>query len=249
MTPAPDDFPPPIYLDRVTKDFVLDWRGRRRRAVEAVSLAIPRGSIGALVGPNGSGKTTLLKICAGLTRPCSGTCRIAGRAPTEAAANGCMGYVADEADFPDYLSAQGLLERWARIGGVVRAESAEAAGRALETVGLAAHAPRRIREFSRGMRQKLALAAALLGDPPVLLLDEPASALDPRALRWLEDFVAAQRAAGRTILLSSHFLPQVEEIADQCLVLADGRVVFAGPRAEVRARGGLNAVYLEAVGA
>lgn len=227
-----------IELRNVTKEFAPDWRGARPRALADVQFAAARGRVTALVGPNGSGKTTLLKICAGLTRPTAGTCSVEARG---------IGYVPDDPQFPGYFTARELLTRLACLFGVARERVAVEVEAALAAVSLGDEAGRRIGEFSRGMRQRLALAQALLGEPELLLLDEPAAALDPRALARFAMLIAAQRAAGRTVVFSSHFLPQVAEIADDFAMLSDGRVIFRGDRSDVAARGGLEAIYLEAV--
>ncbi len=227
-----------IELRGVTKEFVTDWRGRNRRALHDVTFAVPRGRITALVGPNGSGKTTLLKICAGLSPASAGTCAVAARG---------VGYVPDDPQFPGYFTARETLGRLARLFGIADERVGAEVAAALEVVALGEHAERRVGEYSRGMRQRLALAQALLGSPELLLLDEPAAALDPRALERFATLVATQRAAGRTVVLSSHFLPQVADLADDFVLLAAGRVIFRGCRAEVAARGGLEAIYLEGV--
>lgn len=227
-----------IELRGVTKEFVTDWRGQRRRALQDVSFAVARGRVTALVGPNGSGKTTLLKVCAGITSATTGACTVAVRG---------AGYVSDDPQFPGYFTAHELLARFARLFGVTNERVEEEVAAALEAVALSGDAWRRVGEFSRGMRQRLALAQALLGAPELLLLDEPAVALDPRALQRFAALIAAQRAAGRTVVLSSHFLPQVADIADDFVLLAEGRVIFRGDRADVAARGGLEGIYLGAV--
>lgn len=216
----------------VTKDYVTDWRGRRRRAVEGVDLVVRAGTVCALVGPNGSGKTTLLKIAAGLTAPSAGACMVRGR----------IGFAPDDLVLPVHLSAREALNRLALIVGCPVGSVDDAVAAA----GLGAEADRPMREFSKGWRQRAALAQAWLARPDVLLLDEPAAALDPRAARALAERLRAARAEGRTVVVSSHFLPQIEEVADQFLVLEGGRAVWSGTAEELRARGGLEAVYLEA---
>lgn len=227
-----------IELRGVTKEFFPHWRGAPARALADVHFAATRGRVTALVGPNGSGKTTLLKICAGLTRPTAGTRAVEARG---------VGYVPDDPQFPGYLTARELLTRLARLFGVAGERVEAEVEAALDAVSLGGEAGRRIAAFSRGMRQRLALAQALLGAPALLLLDEPAAALDPRALARFATLIAAQRVAGRTVVFSSHFLPQVADIADDFVMLAAGRVIFRGDRSDVAARGGLAAIYLEAV--
>lgn len=227
-----------MELRGVTKELVPDWRGPRRRALHDVSFNVLRGRVTVLVGPNGSGKTTLLKICAGLTPATAGTCAVAVRG---------IGYVPDDTPFPGYFTARETLERLARLFGLANGRATTEVDAALEAVALAGDAGRRVGEFSRGLRQRLALAQALLGAPELLLLDEPAAALDPRALQRFATLIAAQRAAGRTVVLSSHFLQQVADIADDIVMLAEGRAIFRGDRAEAASRGGLERIYLGAV--
>ena len=228
---------PAIAFRQVTKDYAVDWRGRLRRALDEVSFEVEPGSICALVGPNGSGKTTLLKIAAGVAAATAGTCWVAGR----------CGFAPDALDLPGYLTPREALVRIGLVTGASRDEAARAAEAALERAGLAAEADRRMAGFSKGLRQRVAVAQAWLGEPEVLLLDEPAAALDPCAAEALAEALQGERAAGRTVLFSSHFLPQVEEVADRFVVLEAGRVLWAGGRGEALAGGGLRARYREAV--
>jgi len=228
---------PAIAFRRVTKDYVTDWRGRARRALCEVDFEVGAGGICALVGPNGSGKTTLLKIAAGLTSCTAGSCRVGGR----------LGLAPDQLELPAYLTPREALTRIGRIDGLAAAPARAAAEQALARLGLADAMHRPLRELSKGLRQRVAVAQALLGEPEILLLDEPASALDPRAMEQLCGVLRSEREAGRTVLLSSHFLPQMEEVADQIVVLEEGRVLWCGRRDELAERGGLRAVYLEAV--
>jgi ABC-type multidrug transport system ATPase subunit len=237
---------PAVRLQNVAKDYALDWRGRRVRALDGVSFTVAPGRICGLVGANGSGKSTTLKLCAGLVRASSGTCEVAGLAPADAVERGHVAYLPEETLLPDFDGAADFLQRLARVGGMDAPNAESAAERVLTQTGLAALARRPLATFSKGQRQRLGLAQALLREPTVLLLDEPASGLDPRAQAELRALLVAQRTEGRTVLLSAHFLPQLSELCDEFVVLDRGRVIFNGDRASVAARGGLERIYLEA---
>lgn len=237
---APAGATPLISVRGLAKEYVRDWRGTRQVALDGVDLTVARGRICALVGPNGSGKTTLLKILAGFTEPTRGNCAIAAGA-------GRIGYVADDVLFPGQFTVRELLRRLGELYDLPQERLTAEIDAALRATGLESVADRRVGELSKGTRQRVGLAQALLGDPELLLLDEPAAALDPRALERLTAVLVAQRAAGRTVVLSSHFLPQIEAVADDFLLLERGRVLFQGDRAAVAARGGLEAVYLAEV--
>ncbi len=236
-----------LVFDAVTKDYATDWRGGRWRALEQLSFSVPRGTICALVGPNGSGKSTALKICAGLSVVTSGNCTVAGLEPEVAAAAGKLGYQAEDTVLPDFVTGRAMLERVGQIAGLSAPAAERSATELLERVGLTDAATRRVGTYSKGMRQRLGLALALLADPEVLLLDEPAAGLDPRAAVTLANIIDGERKRGRTVLLTSHFLPQVEELCDSFVVLERGRSLFVGSRAAVAARGGLQQLYLAEV--
>jgi ABC-2 type transport system ATP-binding protein len=236
---------PAIRAESLVKDFFTDWRGHRWRALDGVDFTVPVGSVCGLVGPNGSGKSTTLKILAGLTRPNAGRAEILGRLGAEAVRLGRVGYLPDSPALPVHLTGCAFLVHLARLSGLTPGAARDAAGRALEGTDLAGSALRRISEYSKGMRQRLGLAQAVLNDPDVVLLDEPVSGLDPRATEQFGRIVRDLGERRRTVLLTSHFLPQVEELCDQIILLERGRVLFSGEREEVRAAGGLHRLYLE----
>ncbi|WP_415907515.1 ABC transporter ATP-binding protein [Oleiharenicola sp. Vm1] len=238
---------PAVWLERLVKDYASDWRGGRVRALDGVTLAVARGSVCALVGANGSGKSTALKLCAGLVRPTAGGCRVAGLTPAEAARCGRVAYLPEETLLPDFDSARGFLRRLAAIGGIDGAAAGAAVETALAQTGLAALADRPLATFSKGQRQRVGLAQALLRGPDILLLDEPASGLDPHAQAALQALIVRQRALGRTVVLTAHFLTPLEEFCDQFVLLHGGRVIFEGSRAAVTARGGLERIYRKEV--
>lgn len=232
-----------IRAESLVKNYQTDWKGRRRRALDGVSFAVPQGSVCGLVGPNGSGKSTTLKLLLGLLRPDAGMCALLGRPVAQAVSEGLVGYQPETTGLPEHLTGEEFLRELAQLVGTSAVD--EQVARALTLVGLTAEAKRRLREYSKGMRQRLGLAQAVLGDPAVVLLDEPASGLDPRAADQLGEAIRQLRAQGRTVLLTSHFLPQAEEWCDQLVMLEKGRVVFDGSCAEVAASGGLHHLFLE----
>ena len=225
---------PAIEFDGVRRSF------GRIVAVEHMDLTIGHGSFCGLIGHNGAGKSTALKMLMGLLRPSEGRIRVNGKdviaEPLEARRN--LGAVPEEPAVYAYLTAREFLEFVAEIrgGGNVAA--------ALELADLGADADRLIREYSQGMRRKTALAAAVLGDPAVLVLDEALNGLDPpsaaRVREWLRSYVDG----GRTVLLSTHVVETIERVADRVVMLAHGRVVADEPVAGLAA-GGLESLFLD----
>ncbi|GAA4447045.1 ABC transporter ATP-binding protein [Phytohabitans houttuyneae] len=218
-----------IEVDSLTKRF------GRTVAVDGLSFAVPRGSIVGFLGPNGSGKTTTLRTLLGLTTPTAGRATVEGR-PYAALPDPArvIGAVLDAAQFHPGRTGRDHLRVFARAAGVARSR----VDALLRLVGLGEAAGRRVRGYSLGMRQRLSLATALLGDPRVLVLDEPANGLDPQGIRWLRDFLRDRRDEGRTVLVSSHVLSEVAQVVDEVLVLHKGRLVAQGPVAELTAAAG-----------
>ena len=191
------------------------------KAVDDLSFEVERGETFALIGPNGAGKTTTLRLLLGLGRPDRGRIRVgpAGLEPHHPEARRDLGYVPQRVEFPPGRTVGEVLEFFAEIRGLERAM----VERALERVRLTAHAKRRASELSGGYTQRLSLAQALLSDPALLVLDEPTASLDPEATWEFRTLVQALRHEGRTILLCSHLLSEVERVADRVLILVDGR--------------------------
>ena len=241
MTPTRES--PAVELRDVRKAYVLDWTGRRRPALTGVSLRVAPGSVVALAGANGSGKTTLLRLCAGLTGADAGNVGVLGGPAREARGRGRLAFLGDGEVLPPHLTARECLR------GVAAATGADGDGAdaALEEAGLAAEAATPVGALSRGRRQRLALAAVALGPAELVLLDEPASGLDPHAARRLAASLRRFGREGRTVLFSSHFLAEAEDGADRVVLLAAGRVAWEGDAAAVARRGGLAAVYREEV--
>src|SRR6266540_1692398 len=200
------------------------------RAVDHVTVSAPSGTVTGFLGPNGAGKTTTLRVLLGLARPDEGSASIDGsryadlRSPRRT-----VGAVLDSTGFHPGRTGRNQLRILARAAGVARPRVAEV----LEFVELAEAAGRRVGGYSHGMRQRLALAGALLGDPPVLVLDEPATGLDPAGIAWLRRLLQGWAAQGRTVLFSSHVLAEVEMVADRVVIIDRGHVVQEGSTAEL----------------
>jgi ABC-2 type transport system ATP-binding protein len=199
-------------------------------ALDDLSFSVRPGVVTGFLGPNGAGKTTTLRCLLGLVRPTAGTVTIDGRAyrdihdPLRT-----VGAALEAASFHPGRSARAHLEVMALAGGLPTSR----VGEVLTLVGMTEFADRRVGGYSLGMRQRLALAQALLGDPPVLVLDEPANGLDPAGIAWLRHFLRARAGEGRTVVISSHVLSEVQQTVDDVVVIARGRLVRQGALADL----------------
>ena len=201
-------------------------------AVDNLCLELRPGTVTGVLGVNGAGKTTTLRMLLGLVTPTSGTATFDGRRYAELDHPARhVGAVLEASSFHPGRRAVDHLRVLATAGGL----PVNRAGDALERVGLAAAARRRVGGFSLGMRQRLALAAALLGDPAVLILDEPANGLDPEGVQWLRTFLRGQAEEGRTVVVSSHLLAEVSQTVDHVVIIDKGRVVADAPLAGLTA--------------
>lgn len=212
-------------------------------AVRDVSFSAPAGSVTGFVGANGAGKSTTLRMLLGLVHPDRGRSCFGGTPFRDLDdPSGVVGAVLDLAAAHPSMTARGHLRTYAALGGHSVARVDEVIG----STGLTTYADRRIRGFSTGMRQRLALATALLGDPSVLVLDEPSNGLDPAGILWMRTFLRGFADAGGTVLISSHVLSELEQIVDGVVVIDQGRIVWTGSRDELTARGGdLEALYFQ----
>ncbi len=222
---------------------VIEFHGVTRRdgdlvRLDALDLRVSEGEVLALLGHNGAGKTTTMKLILGLLSPSEGSISVLGGAPDGAHAETLrrhLGYLPENVSFYEQLSGREVLDFFARLKRVDRRQ----VGELLERVGLGAAAKRRVKTYSKGMRQRLGLAQALLGEPRLLLLDEPTTGLDPAATRDFYDTVRELRERGCTVLLSSHVLPGVEPYIDRALILGGGRRLALGSLETLRAEAAL----------
>jgi ABC-2 type transport system ATP-binding protein len=210
-------------------------RGGTRTAVDGLDLAVPEGGVFGFLGPNGAGKTTTIRCLLGLVAPTAGTCRLLGAdvAGELHRVAGRVGSIVETPALFPTMSGRRNLELLGRLHGIGRRRVTET----LERVGLAERGDDLVKRYSLGMRQRLGLAAALLKDPEVLILDEPANGLDPAGIKQVRDLLCGLGAEGRTVFVSSHLLSEVRQTCDRVAILARGRCVAAGPVAEVLANG------------
>ena len=218
---------PAILIEHARKDYGRA-AGGRREAVSDVSISVSHGAIHGLLGPNGAGKTTTLKMLLGLVRPSGGGFEILGVPADAPGARSRLGFLPEQPYFPSQLTAAEAMTLYGRLAGLDRDSIAEQTAALLDRVGLDGRQKTLLSRFSRGMLQRLGLAAALLGDPHVLVLDEPASGLDPVGQRDIRNLMLELRGDGATILLSSHQLSEVETISDEVTILNHGRVAARG---------------------
>ena len=196
------------------------------KALENVSFQIRRGEVVGLLGPNGAGKTTLFKLVAGLLHPDSGQIRpMNGRWPA-------IGYKPDRLLFPNRLRVSDYLGMVANLCGIQPADQEKAVFDALVQVDMVSQASKRIGDCSKGMRQRLGLAQAIMGNPPLLLLDEPSNGLDPNGQAEMQTLIKKQQAAGKTILISSHHLEEITAVCTQLIILNNGQVHFQNSMVE-----------------
>jgi ABC-2 type transport system ATP-binding protein len=216
--------------DTIVRTDALSKRYGDRLAVDSVSLTVRQGEVYGFLGPNGAGKTTTLRMVLGLVRPTSGRAVVLGDAPGSPPVVARVGALVEGPGFYPYLSGRDNLRVLARYRGLADGD----VDRVLERVDLAARGRDRFKSYSMGMKQRLGVAAALLGDPQLLILDEPTNGLDPAGVNDMRQLVADLSAAGQTVLLSSHLLTEVQEICDRVGVISRGRLITEAPVSELR---------------
>src|ERR1700709_869665 len=219
-----------ITIDRLTKKYGTTL------AVDDVSFTAEAGRVTGFLGPNGAGKSTTLRIMVGLTRPDSGNATISGRRYVDLPNPGLeVGVLLDASAQHAGRTGREILTLAQQFMGLPQARVEEM----LETVSLTpTEASRRVGEYSLGMRQRLGIATALIGNPEVLILDEPANGLDPAGIRWMRDLLREYADQGGTVLLSSHLLHEIEVVADDLVVIGNGRIVANGTKEELLAAAG-----------
>jgi ABC-2 type transport system ATP-binding protein len=228
---------PVIQAEGLRKVYRSRFGTRRVTALDGVDLCVGPGEVFGLLGPNGAGKTTAVKILLGLTRPTRGSARLFGVPVADPESRRRVGYLPEGHRFPGYLTARQTLSIFGRMSGMERAAVKSRIPQLLERVRLSEWGDVKVKKFSKGMTQRLGLAAALVHDPEVLLLDEPTDGVDPVGRREIRDLLRGEAERGRAILLNSHLLSEIELTCDRVAVLRSGKVAAEGRIADLTAQG------------
>jgi ABC-2 type transport system ATP-binding protein len=212
-------------LTKVYRDF---WGRQKKTALRALNMEVRQGEIFGLLGPNGSGKTTTIKLLLGLLYPTDGEAFVFGQPAADVAKNERIGYLPEESYLYRFLNAEETLDFYGRLFDLSSAKRQTRAQDLIEKVGLKADRKRTLREYSKGMRQRIGLAQALINDPDLVILDEPTSGLDPLGARWMKDLIRDLRALGKTVIMCSHRLEDVQDVCDRIAILNDGELQAYG---------------------
>jgi len=212
-------------LSKIYRDF---WGRSKKVALKPLDLEIRRGEIFGLLGPNGSGKTTTMKLLLGLIFPTSGEALVFGREATDVTKNDRIGYLPEETYLYKFLDAEETLDFYGRLFDMPPEERKRRADALIAMVGLGRDKKRQLKEYSKGMTRRIGIAQALINDPELVLLDEPTSGLDPIGTREMKDLIIDLKSRGKTVIMSSHLLADVEDVCDRIAVLHQGELKELG---------------------
>jgi ABC-2 type transport system ATP-binding protein len=227
---------PAIEIEELSKDFLAGfWRPRPYRALDRLTLSVAEGEVFGFLGPNGAGKSTTIKLLMQLLFPTAGSARILGRPVGDLSVKQRIGFLPENPYFYDHLTAEELLGYFARLFGLRGADASSRVSRVLDDVGIGAERRLRLRQYSKGMVQRVGLAQALLNEPDVVFLDEPMSGLDPLGRRHVRQLMLRLRDRGCTVFFSSHILSDAESLCSRVGILAQGRLVASGRLSEILA--------------
>lgn len=222
-----------IGLTKIFRDF---WLRPKARAVDGISFQVHRGEVFGLLGPNGSGKSTTIKLILGLLRPTAGRVLVFGKLPHDVATKKRIGYLPEETYLYRFLNARETLDYYGRLFSLDRTQRRRRIDRLLEMVGLEAVARRPVGEYSKGMQRRIGLAQALINDPDLLILDEPTTGMDPIGSRQIKDLIRELSRRGKTVILCSHLLADVEDVCHRVAIMFGGKIRAMGTVDELLTR-------------
>jgi ABC-2 type transport system ATP-binding protein len=226
MTDSPDVV---LRADGLAKTFRLDFFRKRVEAVKDATFDVRRGEVFGFLGPNGAGKTTTLKMLMGLVKPTRGRAEVLGKAADDNEAKKRLGYLPESPYFYEYLSAEEFLDLVGALFGLRAAERRARRDKLIDRVGLGHARGRPLRKFSKGMLQRVGIAQALMGEPELVVLDEPMTGLDPLGRKEIRDLILELKREGRTVFFSTHILPDVEMTCDRVAMIFSGKIRSVGP--------------------
>lgn len=218
-----------VVVEDLKKTFKLGFTRKVVEAVRGISFDVKQGEIFGFLGPNGAGKTTTIKMMMDLIRPTGGRIRLFGLPPGDTKSRLRVGYLPEQPWFYDCLTAVELLDFFGRLYGIERSERKKKIGVLLSLVGLSTVGTMPLRSFSKGMLQRIGLAQALIGDPELIVLDEPLAGLDPIGRKEIKDIIVGLRGAGKTVFFSSHILADIELLCDRIAIIDKGKLRYVGP--------------------
>ena len=234
-----------IEVRGLVKDYAVGLRGVKVRAVDHLDLRVEPGLVYGLLGPNGSGKSTTIKALLGLVEPTAGECRVFGVPSLRVESRREVGYLPESPFFYQHLTGRELVRFYARMCAMPAERLTARVAEVIEWVGLTGAADRRVRTYSKGMLQRIGLAQALVHDPKLVVLDEPTAGVDPVGALAIAAIIRKLKEQGKTVLITSHLLGQIEEICDRVAILDRGRLVLEGAVAELVGRAGRQALVVE----
>jgi ABC-2 type transport system ATP-binding protein len=236
-----------IELRGLVKDFSVGLRGVKLRAVDHLDLRVEPGQVYGLLGPNGSGKSTTIKMLLGLLEPTAGECRVFGVPGARVEARRNVGYLPESPYFYRHLTGRELVRFYGRMCGVDARALPVRIDETLAVVGMSEAANRRVGTYSKGMLQRIGLAQALVHDPRLLILDEPTAGVDPVGSAAISELILKLKGQGKTVLITSHLLGQIEDICDRVAILDRGRLILEGAVQELIGRADRQALVIEAL--
>ena len=247
MSAAPVASVPALELRGLVKDFAIGLRGLKLRAVDHLDLKVEAGQVYGLLGPNGSGKSTTIKVLLGLLEPTAGEARVFGVASTRVEARRDVGYLPEAPYFYRHLSGRELVRFYGRMCGLGGSELEGRLADVLTLVDMSTAADRRVGTYSKGMLQRIGLAQALVHDPRLLILDEPTAGVDPVGSAAISALILNLKSRGKTVLITSHLLGQIEDICDRVAILDRGKLILEGAVPELVGQADRQALVVDAL--